>query len=418
MRRAHGRRPATARAAASMPRVGSSSRTRSGEPARMAARAARWRCAGAQVARVAVGQTGQSHGLQQLVGRFIAAGTRRRVSATSARTVGRWSKRPRVLRQVGGPAVGPPDGARQSGSSSPAIVRSSVVLPEPLGPGDGHDLAAGAGQVHARQDGLARRVRRTRRATPRRVRRPRLVARGGRRPTAGDPRGRPVRAAGGAGRRQPRRAHAPAEPLDPPRALSSRDGARPPRQRDRAAIRSRQAAPEPRPRRPDRAGRWARPAPRRLRPQDQDGRQLPRAAAPRRRVSRAAGRATASIPRAASASSTRSCICRPGQAEVLEAESDLALHRPVDRLCLHVLEDQPGPTAPAAGSGSRNGSSPATRARPEMRPPWNCGTRPSKSRSSVDLPPPELPATSVSPGSIVRSISRSDGLVLARVAVA
>src|ERR1035437_1985189 len=55
------------------------------------------------------------------------------------------------------------------------------------------------------------------------------------------------------------------------------------------------------------------------------------------------------------------------------------------------------------------GSSPATSALPEMRPPWNWGTRPSKSRSSVDLPPPELPATSVSPGPICKVTSRSEG---------
>ena len=50
---------------------------------------------------------------------------------------------------------------------------------------------------------------------------------------------------------------------------------------------------------------------------------------------------------------------------------------------------------PARVLASGKRPSPATRTKPEIFPPWNCGTSPLNTRSSVDLPPAEGPANSM-----------------------
>ncbi len=57
-------------------------------------------------------------------------------------------------------------------------------------------------------------------------------------------------------------------------------------------------------------------------------------------------------------------------------------------------------TVPARSAGrARRVSCPATTTRPANRPPWKCGTRPAKARSSVDLPEPDGPSSATdSPG--------------------
>ena len=52
---------------------------------------------------------------------------------------------------------------------------------------------------------------------------------------------------------------------------------------------------------------------------------------------------------------------------------------------------------------------PETSAAPAMRPPWKCGTRPLRTRSRVDLPPPDDPVTRVRPASTSTPTSRSAG---------
>ena len=131
--------------------------------------------AGAQVARVAVGQArgGRRRRASPPGPRSLPA--RRRVRATSSRTVGRWSSAPGFCGRY---AVRPPGAATvpASGGSSPASVRSSVVLPEPFGPDQRHDLAAAARQRDVVQHRAPRPGRRQRRAAPRPARRPRAEA--------------------------------------------------------------------------------------------------------------------------------------------------------------------------------------------------------------------------------------------------
>ncbi len=115
-----------------MPRVGSSSRTSAGEPASVAASAARCRSPelrsrGYRSAREA------SPNAASVVSADSTDPARRSVSSTSARTVGKCKSVPgfcgRYAVRPAGRSTVP-----ASGGSSPASVRSSVVLPEPFGP--------------------------------------------------------------------------------------------------------------------------------------------------------------------------------------------------------------------------------------------------------------------------------------------
>ena len=69
------------------------------------------------------------------------------------------------------------------------------------------------------------------------------------------------------------------------------------------------------------------------------------------------------------------------------------------------------PTAAASSPGPCSRVSiPATAARPANAPPWKCGTSPLATRSSVDFPEPDAPAsTTSSPGSISSVTSSSAG---------
>ena len=68
----------------------------------------------------------------------------------------------------------------------------------------------------------------------------------------------------------------------------------------------------------------------------------------------------------------------------------------------------PHTAASSPGPWSRT-SRPPTSSRPLASPPWKCGTSPQSARSSVDLPDPDTPASTVKvPGSSSSEISCSD----------
>ena len=149
-------RQSASRAASSMPRVGSSSNAICGAPARTAAIAARCR---SPVLRSRGSRSTRRRRPSSAINAVASAlcASPRTVHATSAATVARWS---RAIGFCGRKATLP--GARstcpESGASSPAMVRSSVVFPPPLGPTRATTSPSCPSRADPFEDGRARRT--------------------------------------------------------------------------------------------------------------------------------------------------------------------------------------------------------------------------------------------------------------------
>ena len=370
--------------------------------------------AGTQVARVPVvqaGQTERGHDRLRGAGSWGSGGAapaaglgrpRRSVSSTSARTVGRWSSAPGFC----GRYAVRPAGRRTvpaSGGSSPASVRSSVVLPEPFGPTRATTSPARARQRDALEN------------------RPCVPSPAGEAATSpqlpGDLPGRAGPVAPPAGRAAGRtddlrlsgRTNLPAVDGEQPvggreQHLESVFG-----HHDRPAVAGQVAAGSQHGARACRvelgSGLVEGHDPG---PQGQDGSQLHALAFAAGESGQATAPEMRDRERGQRLRRRESCI----SARAIEAfSSPKAISRSTVPYTDCVSTSwKTSPTRRASrGIGVRIGSSPSTWADPEIRPPWNCGTSPFSRRSRVDLPPPDPPATSVRPGSISRSTSRRDG---------
>ena len=147
-------------------------------------------------------------------------------------------------------------------------------------------------------------------------------------------------------------------------------------------------------------------------------RRSPRAGARRRRACRCGGRAGAPRRGRAPSPPPRGPPSRPARRGAPAAAPARRARRPSPpasrapgRPCRTRRPARPGPC-------SRT-SRPPTLSSPLASPPWKCGTRPQSARSSVDLPEPDTPASTVNvPGSSSSVMSRSDGRAASGIAVA
>ena len=85
---------------------------------------------------------------------------------------------------------------------------------------------------------------------------------------------------------------------------------------------------------------------------------------------------------------------RGALAAMLERQLELGAHPAHHHLRLGLLEDGPAHGGQLAGAVLAH-VEPADLERAAASPPWKCGTRPQSARSSVDLPEPDTPASTV-----------------------
>ena len=106
------------------------------------------------------------------------------------------------------------------------------------------------------------------------------------------------------------------------------------------------------------------------------------------------------MPSASAVSSTERAIAAGGLAAVLERQRQLGAHAAHHHLRLGVLEDGADDARQLARAVLAQRQSADRELAGGASPPWKCGTRPQAARSSVDLPQPDTPASTVNePGS-------------------
>ena len=123
-------------------------------------------------------------------------------------------------------------------------------------------------------------------------------------------------------------------------------------------------------------------------------------------------------PRPSAVSSTARATAPAGSPRCSSGSSSSARTPPITICVSGSWKTVPHTAASSPGPWSRT-SRPPTLSSPVASPPWKCGTSPQSARSSVDLPEPDTPASTVKvPGSSSSVRSRSDGLRGLGIAVA